>query len=327
MKKIAVINLGPIGDIINSSPICIELKTNYPDAELIYFTIPESNIVAAHIPGVDRVVLYDKKNKHNGFLKLAKFAIPFGFKERLDLAVVLNETFRSALLSFLLRAKKRIGRASQGRNFLLTKTIPFTDEEKSLEIHATEHYMRVLKPINHYNPDQRTGFSFNNKDRFFIDKFLVDNNYNNFELIGLCPCAKIKNRDWKPEEAAKFINFINQHPNKRVVIIGTEMAGDFARNLKNLGIKDFIDMSCNTTLPQLAALTSKFKTFISVDTGPMHLGLALGIPTVSIFIQANHKKWGPKDLNKNRLLFKHGKITTGEEVIEAYNDLIKSLNI
>lgn len=327
MKKIAVINLGPIGDVINSSPVCIELKANYPDAELVYFTIPESNVVAGHIPGVNRVVIYDKKNEHKGFFKLAKFAIFLGFKERFSLAVVLNETFRGAMLAFLLGAKKRIGRASQGRSFLLTKTISFTNEEKVLGVHATEHYMRVLKLINHYNPDQKTGFSFSSKDKFFVDKFLTDNNYNNYELIGLCPCAKINNRDWKPEEAAKFINFINQDSNKKVVIIGTEMAGDFARNLRELGIEDFIDMSCKTTLPQLAALISKFKTFVSVDTGPMHLGLALKIPTVSIFIQANHKKWGPKDLTRNRLLFKHGKITTGEEVIEAYIDLRKSLNL
>lgn len=327
MKKITVINLGPIGDVINSGPVCIELKRKYPDSELLFITIPESLTVAKSIPGVDRVIVYDKKAEHKGLLNLAKFAIPFGLREKIELAVVLNETFRSALLSFLLGAKKRIGRNSQGRGILLTNTIPFTDEEKALGIHVTEQYMRVLKLINLYNSEQKMGFNYSAGDMEFINGFLAAKGLHDSCLIGLCPCANIENRDWKPEEAAKFIKFINQNKDQKVIIIGAEMAKAFAEKLKELGSDDFVDMTCKTTIPQLAALISKFKTLVSVDTGPMHLGLALNIPTISMFMQSNQLKWGPKDQVKNRLLFKPGKLTTGEEVIESYVDLVEKLKL
>ena len=72
MKTIAIINLGYIGDLINTSPVCLELKKNYPDSKLIFITIPASAETAKCIPGVEKVIIYDKKNQHKGLINLFK---------------------------------------------------------------------------------------------------------------------------------------------------------------------------------------------------------------------------------------------------------------
>lgn len=46
---------------------------------------------------------------------------------------------------------------------------------------------------------------------------------------------------------------------------------------------DFINLVDKTTIAQLGALLANCKALISVDTGTMHLGLAVDVPTVCLF--------------------------------------------
>lgn len=141
MEIIAIINLGYIGDVINSSPVCIELKKNYPSAKLIYITIPASFETAKCIPGIDEVFAYDKKNKDKGLTGLIKKALLIRQNQKIDTAIILNESLRTAFFAYLLGAKKRVGRNSDFRGFLLTHTLPHLEEEIKMQIHISEHYM------------------------------------------------------------------------------------------------------------------------------------------------------------------------------------------
>lgn len=325
MKTIAVINLGDIGDIINSAPVCIEIKKNCPQAKLVFITIKSSVETAKCIPGVDEVYVFDRRGEHKGFLKLVKQALSIGFKEKIDTVLVLNETFRCALFSFFLGAKKRIGRACQGRNFFLTHTIPFTKEEQVFGVHISEQLMRVLKPLNLYNPDYKSGFNFSNEDKIYIEEILKETGYFKYKLIGFCPCSNDPDRDWIPEEGAKFINHINQSSDKKIVIIGNMVTTDYIKKLKKLGVEDFLDLTCKTSIAQLGTIVSMLSQMISVNTGPAHLSYAFNIPTLTLFFHDNIVKWGPKDLIKNRIIYNPEGIKA-EEVINELKTLPEKIN-
>lgn len=302
MKTILVINLGPIGDVVNSSPVCIEIKKHYPDSKLIFVAAPISQTAAQCLPGVDQVLTFDRYGKDKG-LNFLKQALPLIFKEKIDIAFLLTDNIRAALFAFFAGARKIVGRNCDGRGIFLTHKIPFLDEEKNLEIHVSEQYMRILKPLNMYNPDYTFDFKYSTSDSEYIESLLNTNNPHNKALLGLCPCSGRDFKDWKPEYGAEFINHINQTTNYKVVIIGQENATKFANEVKALGVNDFIDLSGKTTIPQLAALISKFTKFVSVDSAPMHIAFSLKIPTLALFFQSNYKKWGPLDTTKHKLLF------------------------
>jgi len=322
MKSIAIINLGYIGDVINSSPISIELKKNYPSAKLIYITIPASFETAKCIPGVDEVLIYDKKGKDKGLSGLIKKALIIRQSQKIDMAIILNESLRTAFFAYLSGAKKRVGRNSDLRGFLLTHKIPHLEEEIKMQIHISEHYMRALKPLGLYNTDYDFGFNFSKEDKSYINEILEESGYSKYELIGFCPCARHEDKNWDSKEAAKFINYINQNPNRKVVIVGDKRTSEFVMELNKLGVDEFLDLTCKTSIPQLAALISRFKKFISADTGPMHLAYVFKIPTVAFFYHNVTKKWGPKDLETNRTIFSPDrKLIRAEQIIELFNEL------
>lgn len=302
MKTIAIINLGYVGDVINASPVCTEIKKHYPNSKIIFITNPTSMETARCLPHVDDVFGFDRYYDHKG-VKIFNFAFQVRKQYQIDAVFILTDNFRSALLAFLMGAKKRIGRACDGRDIFITHKIPFTQEEQELKVHVTEQYMRVLKPIINYTQDYELDFKYSENDILYIDKLLSEHNLENKQLLGFCPATGSQFKNWDLKNAAEFIQQINKEGAYKIVIIGTEANKIFAEKLREIGINDFIDFSCKTTIPQLGALISKFKLFVSIDTGPMHLAFALKIPTIAMFFQPNYLKWGPSDTKKQRLIF------------------------
>ena len=322
MKTIAVISLSPIGDVINTSPVCIELKKHYPNAKLIFITVPTSRKIAECLPGVDKVYEYNKRGEYKG-IGIFKVAMDIRKQEKIDAAIILNETFRSALFAFLIGAKKRIGRAYEGRNFLLTHTLPHLKEEIEWQIHASEHYMRVLKPINLYDPDYELKLNYSESDNNFITDLLERNFVNNNKLLGLSPCTALDHKDLNPFEIAKFIKFINEKTDYKVVIIGIETASIFAQKLRELGVDDFIDLTCKTSISQLLALIARFDILVSADSAPMHMGFALKVPTFGIFMNSIYKKWGPKNYDINHIIYNKSGLVDGELIIQEFINFAK----
>jgi len=321
IKTIAVINLGFVGDVVNASCVTIELRKAYPDAKIIFITVPKSEEIAKYLPAVDEVVVFDKDIKHKG-IKMLPLALKLRLMYRFNMVILLNETFRSGLFGFLTGAKYRIGHDSEGRGIFLTHTVDWPEEEKDFKVHIAEIYMRNLKAIGLYNSDYKFGLNYSQADDDYINGLLAGSGISyGQELIGLCPCARYGCKDWIPEEGTKFINYINQNPNQKVIIIGQDSGRDFADKLRELGVSDFIDLTNKTTVPQLTALIKKFKVFISVDTAPMHMGIALEVPTIGLFVQDNYGKWWPGDNNRRKII-RGTPASWTKNLIQNFNDLI-----
>jgi heptosyltransferase-3 len=44
----------------------------------------------------------------------------------------------------------------------------------------------------------------------------------------------------------------------------------------------------------VAALVAECAAVVTPDSGPMHLAIAAGAPTVALFRKPNHVRWGPR---------------------------------
>lgn len=93
------------------------------------------------------------------------------------------------------------------------------------------------------------------------------------------------------ETAAGIINKLSDY---EVIFLGRgDKAVDYAQKLKNLNCK-FIDLTNQTTIPQMAYILKRCEGLISVDTGTLHLGCALDVPTAAVFYETKTiAKWGP----------------------------------
>ena len=74
VKKILVIDLAFIGDVILATPTMRALKVHFPNASLTMLTIPLTAEIAAMNPYVDEVLVYDKRGRDKGFFGMWRAA-------------------------------------------------------------------------------------------------------------------------------------------------------------------------------------------------------------------------------------------------------------
>src|SRR5262249_1890593 len=111
--------------------------------------------------------------------------------------------------------------------------------------------------------------------------------------------APVRERIWPPEYFAKVADFAMEKFRARVAVIssneGRPLAARVQAESRHSGeLSVFTDVG----IPQLAALIASSRLLVSNDTGPMHLGPALGVPTLALFsvgYPEHFRPTGPSD--------------------------------
>ena len=326
MKTFIIINLAGIGDVLVTSQLCADIKKYSPDSRLIFITSKISYEIAKYIPGVDKVYIFDKKQKNKGLWGMLKFISEVKERWNIDCSIAINSYERGDILALLLGAKTRISEKGKPTSLLCTKLYPFRPEDASF-IHRIDIVSNFFSIITNQMPDKNSDISYIIPDeaKNFAKEFIKENGLEGIDIIGLNPTSTDDEKDWKPEQAAEFIKLINIC-NKKVIITGTQKAAEFCQKLKDLGCYDFIDLSNKTSIIQLAGIIDLCRVFVSVDTGSMHISIAIKKPTLALFfIEKMIKVWGPKDLNRHMIMFNPDGID-GKECFYGVNKLFQESN-
>lgn len=296
-NKIAVMILGPLGDVINTSGIFRRLREIFPDAILSIITISAGVKASYGIKEINERYVFNENRDHHKLIETIKFA--WSIRGNFDTILVLDNSIRSAICAFVTGAKRRIGRGRELRELFLTDIIPYLKEERNDEIHVSEHFSRCLKPLGAYKENLGTYFEFSYDDDKLVSKILTENGIKeNDTFVGLCPACHLEEKSMLIEDVAEIIKKINENGNK-VVLVGGSDISDFVSQLKNYENLCYVDFTGKTSFTQTASLIDKCSKFVSVDTSCMHLSFARKVPTVSIFFSKLYKKWGALDKNKN----------------------------
>ena len=81
--------------------------------------------------------------------------------------------------------------------------------------------------------------------------------------------------------------------NARIIFIGTEDDRRLVQKIASFRDFPYLNAAGGTTLRQLACLISRCDLIVTNDSGPMHLAVAMGVPTVSIFGPTDPRLTGP----------------------------------
>lgn len=109
-RRILVLQPAFLGDVVFASPLTRALSEGFPGAELAVLVRPPAEAIARHLPGVGKVICYDKLGAARGIrgLRAAGRAVK-AFAP--DLVVSLHASPRTAVLAMLSGAPERLGPA------------------------------------------------------------------------------------------------------------------------------------------------------------------------------------------------------------------------
>ncbi len=297
-RKILLVNLAGLGDIVMMTPALRAIRSVYPDARVELLTIDRSQELAEGIPGLDKIhsvpvnyrfigpvglfVLIRTllKLRRERFDALVNFSLISSFAGLLK-ARLINSLVRPALA--LCRALAGLG-AAAGDYCAFEETI-----EKKSEVELTA---RLLVPLGIELRDRDIGYTsgFTEKRKVSLD--LSARGISGRPVIGLNPGAFRPSRRW-PLEGWKSLTrlLLERYPSAVLIVTGSASEKELAGSLK---ISDRVFSAAGVySLRETVALYGLVDVFITNDTGPMHLAAAAGAKTVCIFGPGDHWRFAP----------------------------------
>jgi len=279
-----------------TTPAVRTIRKRFPNAHISLLAKPWVVPVFKNSKHIDRLLIYDDKGRHKGLFgkfRLAKDLRKYNF----DAAILLQNAFEAALITFLAGIPLRIGYNTDARQILLTHAIPCTKNIK--REHQTKYYLNILKGIGIEAEGQDLYLKLSQNDRSRAEQILHEHDISiNDAFVGINPSATFgPAKQWPSDRFARLADKLQSVSDARVVIFGGPNDKNLGENISQKMQHRPIDLSGKTSLGEAMALIDKCALFITNDSGLMHVAAALNVPLVAIFGSTNSVATGPLGIN------------------------------
>jgi ADP-heptose:LPS heptosyltransferase len=297
-SRILITRMKYIGDVVLTTPIIHALRDAYPDAYIAYLGDAKAVSLLEHNPFLNEIIPFDF-SRATTMYSLKMFAALYA--KKFDLVIDLYSNPRSAVLSFATRAGTRIGGDSKYRGKLYTHRIRDNGVLKS----AIEYHYQSLVPLGISPTYASTAIYITERERQDAAEFLrtlgVDVSK---KIVTLHPGATWPNKIWLKEHFRSLIERIVERHDVNIICSPGPHDAELMRYLTQNMPPRVVALPL-LPVRTLAAILSLTQVFVSNDSGPMHIGVAVGAKTIGIFGPEPIEIWFPYDRTLGHLpLFK-----------------------
>jgi len=293
-KRFLVVRTDRIGDVVLSTPVIRNLRKYYPNSYIAMMVSCQTREILEGNPYLDEVIVYDKDNKHKGWLASIYFSLQLR-KKRFDLAIILHPTNRVHLVTFFAGIPKRVG-YNRKLGFLLTDKLPHTKQLG--QKHELEYNLDLLRYLGLKNLEKETYIPIRKDAQDYIDSIFKEKGINESDLIlAIHPGASCLSKRWPIDYFAEVADKLKEKYGFIILVVAGPKDIDLAKRLIETMKGPAINLAGQLSLSQLASLLKRCKLFISNDSGPVHICSAVGTPVISIFGRnqkgLSYLRWGP----------------------------------
>jgi heptosyltransferase-2 len=300
-KRILITRTDRLGDVVLSTPVIRHMRKLFPEAHIAFMVRPENRAVVVNNPHLNEVIVYDKHGFQKSFWNTVKFSLDLR-KKKFDLGIALHPTNRTHIILFLARIPSRIG-YDRKLGFLLTKRIPHHKQEGS--VHEVDYNFDLLKQAGFSveGADRRPYMTTSDSDKRLVDSVQKSNNIGN-NIIAIHAGASCPSKRWPAERFAYAADELSAKYSSDIVLVGGDQTEEYSKRVSSEMKGKVIDLTGMLLVGELAELLSRCRVFVSNDSGPIHVAVAVGTPIVAIFGRKDPglspKRWGP--LGKNDIV-------------------------
>ncbi|MDI6744872.1 MAG: glycosyltransferase family 9 protein [Thermodesulfovibrionales bacterium] len=322
IKKILVIKLRHIGDVLLSVPVFRALRENFPEAHIAALVNSGTEEVLESSPFIKEIIAFDRSIKRMRFPQ--KYIKEISFlkmmrRKGFDMAIDLTGGDRAAIISFVSGAAYRLAHDTRdgfkGKKYLYTHLASRNDNQ-----HTVLQNLDVVSQFGIKTDNLSVDISIPEDARIFANRILEKKRTDkNTPVVHVHPTSRWFFKCWKDKYMADVINWLTDRgiivivtsaPDKREMekakrilsfVVGGSPGSPSVTGASpvNLGQSPYgsrlIDLCGKTNIKQLAALLEVSDLFFGVDSAPMHIAAAVSTPVVALFGPSGAFHWGPWD--------------------------------
>lgn len=311
IKKILVINLGGIGDVLLSIPALRALRNLYPQAEismLIPFKIYE---IVKDLSYIDNIyifnITYGGFSSLSGLLSNLKVLLSIRRKQ-FDITINMR-TFVSqksaSKIKFILdiiSPRIKVGRDTESMGVFFDIKIPETLKGQKYEM---EYDIDTVKALGVKEVDRSIDIKITPENIELIKKILESQGIRDETiLIGIHP-GGMPSRRWGLENFCTVIEYLSKRISCKFVITGGKDEKNLGQRFMKMKDVRIINLIGRLNIKELFGLIKRCNLFISNDTGPIHIAAILKTPLVAIFGPGDIIRYEPRNISdKAMVLYK-----------------------
>ena len=261
------------------------IRENFPQAEICLLVRPYVVRLVERLPYFDSIIKYDPKGRDRGVRPYTSLLNRLR-KKRFDVAIILPNSFASALIPFLSGIPQRIGYSEDGRGWLLTDRIaPPREAGERIPIPMVDRYLKLCEYLKVKISSRRAQLALSREAEEKAERIHAHYGIGEGERnVLITPGAAFgSSKLWKVEYFAQVADWIIERfacpvliaPGPGEEVIAQRIEGSMEHKPINL-------VSEIVPLDLLMSLIKKASLLITNDTGPRHVAYAVGTPTVVI---------------------------------------------
>ncbi len=313
VKKILLVELFKIGDLLVATPVIGALKRTYPHAELHMLIQKDTSTVLQNNPNIDKVIPYTTFSETKNILK----------QDSYDLGIIFHPgSWKISLLLFLAKIRYRVGCTKSGitygKGYFLNKKI----KPNTAWQHKIEDNLDVIKslPIN-----QSVISAVERRPKLYppadietkMRKVLLGKKR---PIIIIHPASSHKTQRWYPEKFAAVADQLQERCSATIIFTGSTMDVEQVHQITAfMKTKKYMDLAGKTNFWEFASLIKNAGLLLAVDTSAIHIASAYSTPTIALFGPTIPVFWGPT--SKKSKVIQHNNVCTG---CRRYECIIKT---
>ncbi len=297
--NILLIQLKRIGDLILTTPVISAIKEGFPDAKIFLAASHEVSPLIPALSGVDKALIMRRSIADVG--RLSSIALT-----RFEYSIDFTRNNRSALISFLSRANKRIV------SYRVKKRAPFRGraynefiEHRMRDMHTIDYNLSLLEPLGiNPMPTPPVSLSLPAAADYEAERVLKEAHVREPYLVVHPGSARLE-KFWETSGWAEVITYALEEKRLNVIMTGglsrveqshlAEIMGLLPPPPANSDAPRLVNLSGQIDLLTLAALIGRSRLLLTVDSAPVHIAAALKIPQIALFGPTNPFHWRPRD--------------------------------
>ena len=293
--NVLAVRFARLGDVILLLPALGRLKASFPESRITFLTGHRCAPVAEMCSVIDEVISVDRVAMRDGSIIEAIGAIARLAgnvrRRKFDLVIDFHGFRETNLLTWFSGAPRRLGLKRFDQSFLpFCFNLPPAIEDKGL--HVSEMFGRVVEQLG-CTERSASALVIPSAARKWLQAQMP-----NGPGVVLYIDAPVPERIWPPERFAAVADYVIERLDASVAVISGPDGDSLIRRVqaaaRNAGrLHAFSGLS----IPQVAAAIESARLLISNDTGPMHLGPALGVPTLGLFSVGLPEHFRPTGVN------------------------------
>jgi heptosyltransferase-2 len=274
-KRILIIRLSSLGDILLSTPLIRALRSRFQNAQIHYLVFREYSDILRFNPHLNKIIQIPRISRLREYKDLGMTLRPYSY----DLVLDLHSSLRSTLIRFYSRLSSII---MVNKNYFKRWLLVYLKRNLYAPPYSmVSKYFSVVKHLQVLEDEKGLEIFIDEETRQKVNRLFREQEFHG-KVVGIAPRARWETKCWPLDNyaiLAKELCFQGFH----VVLLGSESERPACEQIRHAAVPAVWNAAGKMTILESAELLRRCDILVCNDSGPMHLACAVSTPVAAIF--------------------------------------------